>query len=287
MARVLLVHGINNTYASRPQMAERWIPALRGGLENAALDGQVPAIDISLQDVACVFYGDLLRPPGRFLSGDIPPLGASDVDDGLELELLTAWWRAAAKVDSGVMPPDARTLGVAATARSALLALSGSRFLSRISERALVWWLKQITAYFTDESVRAAVQERFAQAVGSDTRVVVAHSLGSAVAYEALCANPDWPVTDLVTLGSPIAVPDIVLHRLIPQVGTWPNVSRWVNITDSGDFIALQPRMGEVFGPRVSDIEISNDVSAYDVEQYLTAVPTGVAVAKGILASEA
>jgi len=126
------------------------------------------------------------------------------------------------------------------------------------------------------------VQDRFAAAITGDTRVVVAHSLGSVVAYEALCAHPEWPVTDLVTLGSPLGVPHIVLHRLVPPVGTWPHVTRWVNVTDSGDFVALRPILRDVYGDRVVDVEIANGMSAHQVERYLTAAPTGAAVAAGV-----
>jgi hypothetical protein len=287
MARVVAVHGINNTYASRPQMAETWIPALRGGVDNAVRQGLVAPADLAEGDVSCVFYGDLFRVPGKFLSGDIPPLTADDVASGPELDLLLAWWAAAARVDPGVIPPDERALGAMTSARAALLALAGSQFLARVSERMLVWWLKQVTAYFTDPAVRSAVQERFAEAIDGDTRVVVAHSLGSAVAYEALCANPGWPVTDLITLGSPLAVPHIVLHRLVPAMGTWPGVTRWVNITDSNDFVALQPLLRNVYGEQVCDIEISNGIGAHNVERYLSAAQTGVAVATGLLADRA
>ncbi|WP_155372960.1 hypothetical protein [Catellatospora vulcania] len=284
MARVAAVHGILNTYASRPQMAERWIPALQGGLDNAVQAGRSPAVGLADSEVACVFYGDVFRPPGKRLSGDIPPLTADDVDSGPEADLLMQWWAAAARVDPGVVAPDARTLGPRNSARKALLALAGARFLAQASERLLVWWLKQVTAYFTDPAVRAAAQERFAAAIGEDTRVVVAHSLGSVVAYEALCAHPEWPVTDLVTLGSPLGVPHLVTHRLQPSTAAWPEVERWVNITDSGDFVALQPVLRTVYGDRVRDLEISNGMAAHQVERYLSDRETGAAVAAGLLA---
>ncbi|MCP2328835.1 hypothetical protein HDA40_007342 [Hamadaea flava] len=283
MARVVVVHGINNTYASRPQMADRWIPALRGGLDNAVLEGLIAPVEVAASDVECVFYGDLFRPAGRRLSGDVPPLTADDVEDGPELDLLLAWWAAAAEADPAVPSPGGRTLGPKASARAAVLALAGSRFLARVSERLLIFWLKQVTAYFTDPAIRAGVQDRFAAAISADTRVVVAHSLGSVVAYEALCAHPEWPVTDLVTLGSPLGVPHLVLHRLVPPVGTWPGVARWVNVTDSGDFVALRPTLRDVYGDRVVDVAISNGMSAHEVERYLSAAPTGAAVAAGLL----
>jgi pimeloyl-ACP methyl ester carboxylesterase len=218
-------------------------------------------------------------------------LTVEDVAAGLEADLLLAWWRAAAVSDPRVASPDDRGLGAAVSVRAAVLALAGSRFLARVSERVLVFWLKQVSAYFTRPEVRVEIQRRFAEAVGADTRVVVAHSLGSVVAYEAMCAHPEWPVTDLVTLGSPLGVPHIVAHRLRPApaddgcgglVGVWPGVARWVNITDDADFVALQPRLRKVFGDRVTDVAISNGVSAHAVERYLSAAETGAAVLAGL-----
>ena len=57
--------------------------------------------------------------------------------------------------------------------------------------------LQQVRRYVVDLTVRRAVQDRIAARVGEDTRVVVGHSLGSVVAYEALCAHPGWPVRAL------------------------------------------------------------------------------------------
>lgn len=286
MASVVAVHGILNTYGSAVQMNATWLPALVGGVMNA--DHQA---SFDERDIEFVFYGDLFRPVGRFLSEEVPHLIAEDVTDDLEMRLLLSWWEAAAAVDPSVVAPDARTLGVRTSARAAILALSGSRLLARISERALVWWLKQVTMYFTHAQIRADIQRRFVQAVGDDTRVVVAHSLGSVVAYEALCALSKCQVTDLVTLGSPLGVPHIVLHRLQPKpsadsgstVARWPAaVQRWTNISDDGDFVALQPRLREIFGPQVTDVAISNGFTAHQIERYLSASETGSAILAGL-----
>ena len=78
--------------------------------------------------------------------------------------------------------------------QAGLRALSGSVFFAGLAERAMLFYLQQVRRYMTDPVVRAAVQGRAAAGVGEDTRVVVWHSLGSVVAYEALCAHPEWPV---------------------------------------------------------------------------------------------
>jgi pimeloyl-ACP methyl ester carboxylesterase len=177
-----------------------------------------------------------------------------------------------------VVPPAADTLGAASSVRAALRALSGSRFLAGVSERMLAFWLRQVRGYLRDPQVRAAVQQRLLAAVSGDTRVVVAHSLGSVIAYEVLCAHPEWTVTDFVTLGSPLGVRHIIYDRLRPSPGMWPHVDRWTNISDAADFVALQPRLRDLFGPRVADLAIDNGVSAHAVARYLSAKETGAAV---------
>lgn len=292
VARVVAVHGINNTYSAAPVMAEEWVPALLGGVGLAGGDGL-----LGRDDVACVSYGNVFRRPGRLLGGgELESLTADDVRDEQDAELLAAWWGAAAEVDSRVIPPDARSLGMASGVRAALAALAGSRFLAGTTEALLILWLRQVRAYFTQPEVRALVQQRFAQAIGTDTQVVVAHSLGSVVAYEALCAHPDWPVRALVTLGSPLGIRRIILDRLVPGPvrvdgvwrGGWPGgVESWTNIVDRLDFVALVKALGPVFGEAVTDIEISNGARMHDVRRYLTAVQTGRAIRAGCTAEGA
>lgn len=57
--------------------------------------------------MAVAFYGGLFRPAGEFLAVGDPPYTAADVEEGLEQELLLAWWQSAADSDPAVVPPDA------------------------------------------------------------------------------------------------------------------------------------------------------------------------------------
>jgi hypothetical protein len=284
MARVVAVHGINNTYSGPRRMAADWVTALLDGVELAGGAGLLEP-----PDVGCVFYGDLYRKPGRALGDEeVAFLGAEDVADGAEAELLAAWWREAAEVDPGVVPPGARTLGPLSGAQAALAALAGSRFLAGTSERLLIFWLQQVRSYFTRPELRAKIQERFSAAIGPDTEVVVAHSLGSVVAYEALCAHLAWEVRGMVTLGSPLAIRNVILDRLNPAPlktenawrATWPSpLTSWTNIADRADFVALVKRLRPVFGDAVTDVEIDNRARMHEVARYLTAKETGSAIA--------
>jgi len=134
-----------------------------------------------------------------------------------------------------------------------------------------------------------ALMERddvLAQAViDDDTRVVVAHSLGSVVSYVALCNHPDWPVHTLVTLGSPLAssMTDGLVGPLVDgRIGAWPgSVQRWVNVRAVGDAAAALP-LADRFGPRVEDVLVDNGHRAHAPEPYLNADVTGAAVAAAL-----
>ncbi|MFE2733910.1 antibiotic ABC transporter ATP-binding protein [Streptomyces sp. NPDC059349] len=272
-------------------------------LRAALLDGVKLGAGVTLDagDVACAFYGDAFIEPGT-RSSDLPPWNEYDVEDGLEAELLEAWFRRAAEIDDGVDPWDEEgtrgLVGYAASrallsrwVRGRLNGLAQARFFQPVSERMLIGELKQVRRYLDEPPVWQAARASVAAEVGPETRVIVAHSLGSVVAYEALCENPDWPVTDLVTVGSPLGLP--VIHRRLSPLpvegrGAWPGgVVRWTNVADPGDVVALVSELGTRFesGPGrdgVVDRGITNGARMHDFVRYLTALKTGSAVAAGL-----
>lgn len=281
MARVVVVHGVGQQYLGPRSMHGTIAAATADGVRLAG----GPAIAES--DVEVAFYGDWFRPPGR--KGE-PDLTATDVVDPFEWELLAAWWRAAAEAEPDRVPrPD--QAGAKAptpmTVQHALDALSRSRFLAGVADRFLLGVLHQVRRYLTEPATREFVLERVAGTVRADTAVVIGHSLGSVVAYEALCAHPEWPVTALVTLGSPLGIRNVVFDRLVPPPldgrGSWPGgVRTWTNICDRRDVIALVKELAPLFGA-VTDRRVDNGWRAHALTAHLTAVETGAAV-RGALA---
>ena len=282
VARVVCVHGVGQQRESAESVLASWAPALCGGVGLAG--GRLPQ-----NEVGCAFYGDLFRPRGRHLGAGDQPIRAEDLDR-FEADLLAQWWGEAAQTDAGVIAPDARTLGspVPLAVQGALRALSGSRFFAGLGERALLGDLRQVTDYFADRGVRQRARERVGAAVGPQTRVVIGHSLGSVVAYEALCANPGWPVRMLITIGSPLGIPNLIFDRLDPAPlpdgdagprGRWPGAGRrWVNVADERDVVALVKDLRQAFGAGVDCWVVDNGATAHDARPYLTAVQTGQAV---------
>jgi hypothetical protein len=292
VASVVCVHGIGQQGLGERTLLASWEPALWDGIarhhcETAQLTSS--SAEALVPKVAMAFYGDVFRTAGAFLGVGDPVLGARDVGTGLEQELLASWWMAAAKVDERVAPPDGDMLASTPTwVQRALRQLSNSRFFAGMAMRAMVGDLKQVAQYLTEPAVRLAARERVTRLVDTDTRVVVAHSLGSVVAYEALCALPGHGVRALVTLGSPLGIANLVFNRLEPSaiggIGVWPGGDglAWTNVSDAGDVVALVKDLRPRFGDRVRNAMVDNGSMAHSVVPYLTDRLVGAAIAEGL-----
>lgn len=280
MAKIVAIHGIGQQYLGEAELLSEWLPALKDGLTRV---GKTLACD---NDLHCVFYGDLFRPTGKGVL--MPPFGASDITDAWEEQMLQAWWREAARVDDKVPDPNDKTkVRIPLSVQRGLLALSNSRFFAGLTERVLISDLKQVYCYLHDPLIRGAIQCRVGDAISEETTVVVGHSLGSVVAYEALCANPEWQVKTFVTLGSPLGIRNLIFDKLIPpperDFGTWPgSVKHWFNIADGGDVVALEKNLASLFGELVMNHLIYNGATAHAVTRYLSAAETGEAIASGL-----
>ena len=275
MARIVGVHGVGKQRLGSNTLLKDWEPALADGLDRAGCPQLVSG------DLHMAFYGDLFRPAGHTLAVGDPMFTADDVDEP-EAELLMEWWAACARVDPAVPPPGADTLARSPRAvQTALRVLQHSRFFGGLSLRALVFDLKQVRRYLTDEDLRVAARTKVEEAIGPDTRVVVAHSLGSVVAFEALCERPGHGVRALVTLGSPLGM-RMVVDRLRPGPETWPGTASWTNVVDEGDVVAAVKDLSLFFGTGVVGKVVHNGSHAHDATLYLTAKETGEAVAEGL-----
>jgi pimeloyl-ACP methyl ester carboxylesterase len=280
MALIVGIHGIAQQVRGPEVLRQAWAPALRDGV---VLSGAEPPDEADLE---IAFYGDLFRAQGGKAVGG-PRYVASDVEEGFERELLEAWWAEAAAGEESVPDADARTkLRTPRTVQRALNALSQSRFFAGLTERLIIGFIKQVHAYLDDEGVRAQIQARVDRVAGTGSAVLVGHSLGSVVAYEAACAHPGWDLA-LVTLGCPLGIRNLVFERLrpLPQGGRgqFPaGAATWTNVADTGDVVALVKRLAPLFGDRVQDLLVNNGSNAHDVSPYLTAVQTGHAIAEGL-----
>jgi hypothetical protein len=285
MPTVVAVHGIAQQNKGPDILNAEWSPALRDGVRRAGVDPDGV-------ELACAFYGGLFRPAGQLRAVGDPNYRAADLSER-ERELLLMLWREAARTEPDrVASPDAAIRAATpASVQTGLRLLARSRFFAGLAERAFIGSLKQVSLYLRDAAIRSAARAAVDAVVNTDTRVLLAHSLGSVIAYEALhhyAGTPRWAnLRTLVTLGSPLGIPNLIFEALEPTPvagrGIWPTgIERWINISDDGDVVALVKVLRPLFGDALVDVRIFNGAAAHDVMPYLTAPETGKAIADGL-----
>lgn len=296
MAEVVLVHGIAQEQKSADGLEAEWLPSLAGGVRVAGDPGLADRLwrakDV---DVRMAFYGDL------FLTRD--QQGSADELTEAEWEfaghLGVEWLRRAAEDASResdrltaqreLQGQAGETQGARAALRPVINSLTRLRPFARLgvalAERTVVRALRQVTLYLTDDDVRARVQDRVDALVGADTRVIIGHSLGSVVAYEA-AHRLGHPLPLLLTLGSPLGLRTIVYDRLRPQPPAMPPLAeRWVNITDRDDLVAARPDLTELFPGVESAYTVDNGAKPHEATFYLAKRQIGEPVAHALRSS--
>ncbi|GGL16593.1 serine peptidase [Mangrovihabitans endophyticus] len=269
MTTILGIHGAGNHRAGQPAarmsaaLSERWAAALGRGL------GAAPG---SL-DLDVVYYADLLH--GEIAQG---PPEVSELGPVAEAMVL-AWTQALGA------PPDIAQGRLTEPARRAIewVAQRFGRPYEVVAHAFVAVVFPEVATYLTDEPAREAVRETVAQAIAEHRpAVLIAHSLGSVVAYEALCAHPGIEVPLLLTVGSPLGMPKVVRERLRPAVGPDANrpagVRRWVNVADHGDFITVPTRLSDVFAVDEEHRVSIHPVDFHRVASYLPCPEVSAAV---------
>ncbi|MCK2218903.1 hypothetical protein MF672_034675 [Actinomadura sp. ATCC 31491] len=172
----------------------------------------------------------------------------------------------------------ARNRGLGEQVTGALKTFTGW-LLARLDGRSAAFaqlFAPEVAAYLTDEGKRERCRAAVAATIRRNRpKVVIAHSLGSVVAYETLWANPDLRIDLLITLGSPLGMRNVVFERLLPAPINGrgerpPGVARWVNIADKDDIAAIPPGLGGCFtGVDVEELVNLDWIDFHTAEKYL------------------
>ena len=149
-------------------------------------------------------------------------------------------------------------------------------------------FFREVAAYLhtPEGGQRVAAREEVAQTIRDQRpQVVIGHSLGTVVAYEALWAHPELPVEVFITLGSPLGMSHVVFPRLVPPPENGrgdrpPGVRRWINVADHGDPVAVPPGLRSRFSGVELDLKDSIAlVSIHSSLAYLRSPPVAATLA--------
>ncbi|MGW2384260.1 alpha/beta hydrolase [Streptomyces sp. NPDC001658] len=253
--RLVFVHGVGGPRDADAERAQ-WLRALADGARAAGHSRRVAALLDGSVDVRFAYYGDLF-PQNASADADVAELLLDAVDERLadprderEEQVLR---RARAQIaPEGQQQGGGNALRQVIIGANTLMALRGLHTLGGwASGRVMVRHLRQVTDYLRrghlDDaglSIDRRIRDRvMAQLDPAGPTVVVAHSLGSVVAFETLHEHTG-PVPLLVTVGSPIGMRAVVRARMRPQPLHVPaGVGRWLTFWDRDDFIVGRPEL--------------------------------------------
>lgn len=220
---VLFVHGRGMQGRDTAALRAMWRDALDSGAVSFTRDRLLQDADVRL-----VWYADVLDP------------------------------RSGASCDYAADDPRARRDAAEDDGLKGLVSLVGnvldgfSAAASDSDSRTALRSLAADAAFLSDAHKRCAAEARLetaldrARAEGRPV-ILVAHSLGSIVAYDYLSAHRDSGLVQaLVTVGSPLGSPDL-RHLLIggddsDTLTALPSVKRWINVRNDGDPLATLVR---------------------------------------------
>ncbi len=304
MAEIVLVHGIDQQQKSADRLEAEWLPCLAGGVRIAGFPevadriwraGGTPAAI----DARIAFYGHLFLTPGQ--QGDDP--GEFTADEAVLVDALAVEWlqhtasrstrdrsrTAAARELAYVQGSLGEEQGVRSGLRSGLKSLAKISWFAPygmgLAERFVNRALAQVTRYLTDDSIRTRALDAVVSLIGPETKVLLGHSLGSVVAFEAahMIARP-LPL--LLTIGSPLGLHTIIYQRLRPQPPSFPpHVKRWMNVADRDDYVAAEPDLIPMFSDGMpadatfeSGFTVDNGAQPHNADFYLSKAEVGRAV---------
>ena len=105
-------------------------------------------------------------------------------------------------------------------------------------------FLRQAALYIENEALRASIDAKVKGQIcdgKQDPAIVIAHSLGTVVAYRILAdkAQKTRDVVQFITLGSPLSLR--MFKNILPPRGTMPNppLKKWLNGRHKDDFVTL------------------------------------------------
>jgi hypothetical protein len=289
MTTLVLVHGRAQHGRDPEDLKRRWVAGLNRGLTLAGGDPVDPG------RVVLPFFGDLLeaeklraRTSGTSLDlesvrrNHIDPLMPTDIAE-LESALLKDMAEEAA-TQAGAELLETEGLG------DRLLRLPGARRLAQfladhtgVDQEVIENFLPDVAVYLL--RAREAVLDLVRAAIppDGDQLVVVAHSLGSAVALDLLADDAVRARTRLLfTAGSPLGLQAV--HRNLKAKGpVHPGVPAWVTTWDPDDVVTLGHPLRRLWKDPLEDVRVDNPPgNAHSIEHYLGHEPVARPIARAL-----
>jgi hypothetical protein len=244
--KLILIHGVAQGGQTPAAITDNWCNALkRGGVRAGPLSAAQPEL---------AYYGDLLE----------AGISAIPIRDLFERFTTKAEFllKVAAEVNAASARIHAQMLAASAADQTDAFSRSVYQQIATghqpLSVGPVLEGLGDTFDYLTQYNLRRAIDERVAAKLGNQPQTIVAHSLGSVVAYRLLRDNK-IACQRLITIGSPLVFNAV--RKLLDGPFSWPaKLSEWRNGYDQFDPICLGMPFGHhhSWGPRIAQLRVDN-----------------------------
>ena len=260
--RLVFIHGRAQEGRNSEEVRQEWISALKVGLNKSGL-----TLPIDPSAIVLPYFGDKLFD----LTKDLSKIDETAIARGSPtIDPILAFQAVALediRQNAGISDAEVQALVEGPTSKGPenwpwVLAVVRAidRWQPGTSADAIQLLLRDVYVYCTRRGIADAIDEIVRAEIIPEPTVVVAHSLGTVVAYNILRNDPrSLQVRKLVTVGSPLAI-RAVRKNLVPLKS--PKTEAWFNAFDPRDIVALNPLNAANF-PVVPEIENKGDVDNF------------------------
>ena len=249
MRQLVLVHGRAQENKNSVALKAEWLETLARGLAKSNLILPIPE-----QDVRFPFYGDTLsdlvagKPADNAAAVIVRGKDTDDEEKRFAYALLEEIRKKAGITDDQLTEVAGQNVVEHGPlnwewVRDILKAID--RYVPGASSTSIILFTHDVYQYLTNTAIRTTIDAGVQKAItpGIET-VVVAHSLGTVVAYNILRQGHDqgWKIPLYVTVGSPLAVTEIKnTLKSFATIRCPECVSGWFNAMDEADVVSLYP----------------------------------------------
>jgi hypothetical protein len=248
--QLLFVHGRAQEHKDANALKTEWVEALEEGLGKSGL--KLPIVE---SEVRFPYYGNTLYDlvDGKSVEEAAAVIVRGDGEDAEEERFTRAIMREIQKKAGITDAQLADVAGQEVVDRGPLnwewfqgFLRAVDRYVPYGSGNSIAVFTHDVYQYLKNSVIRETIDTGVSAALATGVEtVIVAHSLGTVVAYNLLRQQGHlrgWNCTLLVTLGSPLAIGEIrkTLRNLAP-IRCPACVKRWFNAMDERDVVALYP----------------------------------------------
>lgn len=240
--KLVMIHGRGQAGKDVSALKKEWLDALTYGFARA---NRTPPSGLTVE---FPFYGDeletLINQVGTPLASDVTAKGI-EADDQQDLrgEILRELAGALGVADADIQREysgDPLQKGPQNWEWVQAILRAVDR-IPGVNSSFIDVFTRDVYAYLTVPGIRMKIDSIVRNSIGAEPCVVIAHSLGTVVAYNVLGERPATPkYPGLVTVGSPLGIKGI--RRQLKSPVKFPLcMNKWFNAFDDRDVVALYP----------------------------------------------